>query len=264
MNSLHVGTGLTIDWLRSKAEPPFLLITADARPFLAKRVRVFDPRRHHFNPLNGITPERAADLADIVYASDPGGETTLTVRNGKRALARMLAAATRLDRLTGDRKDPAQAEALAAVDALLFFPTLKSVLCSGKQFDFSGSVVAEIDPAILGPKQALALALLLIGQHKGQIVVPDGGRYARPLHLSLMDQDRLTVAVNTLAELGKEDDPFRLRVEAIADKEGRGCVYKDAVVLASYFETVFRLERREPFIESVPCLMADVCFHSVT
>lgn len=234
MNSLHVGTNLAVDWLLSKAEPPYLLITRYADPFLAKRVRVFDPALHHFNPLIGITPERAADIADIIYASDPGGETTLTVRNGKRALAKMLANTTRLDRLTGDRKDPAEAEALAAVDALLFFPTLRKILCTGKQFDFSGSVVAKIDPAILGPKQSLALTLLLIGQHKGQIVVPDGGRYLRPLHMSLIDQERLALAVNSLAELGDEKDPFRLLAETIKDKEGSGCTYRDAVVLAGY------------------------------
>lgn len=76
MNSLHVGTGLTIDWLRSKAEPPYLLIANRAEPFLAKRSRVFDPARHSFNPLIRITPERAVDIADIIYASDPGGEAT--------------------------------------------------------------------------------------------------------------------------------------------------------------------------------------------
>ena len=141
MNALHVGTNLAVDWLLSKAEPPYLLITRYADPFLAKRVRVFDPALHHFNPLIGITPERAADIADIIYASDPGGETTLTVRNGKRALAKMLANTTRLDRLTGDRKDPAEAEALAAGAGSRVgcgMPAACSGVCSGTLSPSSG------------------------------------------------------------------------------------------------------------------------------
>jgi hypothetical protein len=231
MNSLHLGIADTTDWLRDHAAPPFLYIGDTPDIFLTKRVRVFDPHKHHFNPLIGITPERAVAVADIIYAADPGGESTLTVRNGKRALARMLVTTTRLDKLTGNPKDPAQAEALAAVDALLFFPTLKDIFCSGRQFDFDGTVVARIDRAQLGDKQALALALFLMQQHKGQIVVSDGGFYLCPLHTLFIRQSRLAVAVNFLAEL-----PPRLRqaVLQIEHKEGAGCSHEDALVLAQY------------------------------
>jgi len=231
MNSLHVGTKGLHEWLSTKREPNSLIIADDPQPFLTKRVRVFDPAKHHFNPLTNITPEGATELADIVYLADPGGENTLTVRNGKRALAKLLVNTTALDTLDGNKTDPYQAEAMAAVDALLFYPLLKKVLCSGKPFNFSGTVVAKIDRAKLGDKQSLALALMLISQFKGHVVVLDGGFYLRPLHVSLIRQNRLTCGVQYLAELEKD---MRQAVLLIKDKTGDGCTYEDAVVLANY------------------------------
>jgi hypothetical protein len=55
-----------------------------------KRSRVFDVGKHSFNPLKGIDFRVARQLADLLYTVNPQGEDTLTVRNGKRALLRML------------------------------------------------------------------------------------------------------------------------------------------------------------------------------
>jgi hypothetical protein len=54
------------------------------------RARVFDPLKHSFNPLKNITYRKAREIADILYTVSPQGENTLTVRNGKRALLKML------------------------------------------------------------------------------------------------------------------------------------------------------------------------------
>jgi len=116
------------------------------------------------NPLRGVTPKLARDIATILYTADPGGENTLTVRRGKSALARLLSEDPRLDKVTGDRKDPAEAEALATLDTILFTPTMRDVLCKPSNFSFKGSVIARINRAELGEQDALILALLLIGQ----------------------------------------------------------------------------------------------------
>lgn len=231
MNHLLVGTADKTEQLLQLTSPGFLLIDdgpiADA--FLAQfpRAKLFDPSQHSFNPLRGIDADRARDFADILYLADPGGENTLTARNGKGALAQLFLDNTRLDRITGDRKDPAIAEALGVLDRALFSPLVTGVLCNPTNFSFKGSVVARIDRAALYHKDAMLLALLLIGQHKGQIVLP--GTYLRPLHMSLIRQSRLTVGVRQLSELPENLSPADFDVRA-----GRRTRPEDAVVLASY------------------------------
>jgi hypothetical protein len=248
MNYVFFGT--TDVLLLHGAPQPFLYIGDKVSP---TRARVFDPARHHFNPLIGITPEKAVGIADIIYAADPGGESTLTVRNRKQALAEMLLTAAPFDELTGDKKDPAQAEALRSVRAMLFFPTLRKILCTGRQFDFSGSVVARIDRAALGDKQALMLGLLLIGQHKGHIILDDAGFYLRPLHTTLIQQERLLAHVRYMSELGRPEDLLRQAVLSIPNKTGQGCTYDDAVVLSKYQgwaphnNILYVLERMAPY-----------------
>ena len=46
--------------------------------------------KHSFNPLTNIDYKKAREIADILYTVSPQGENTLTVRNGKRALLKML------------------------------------------------------------------------------------------------------------------------------------------------------------------------------
>jgi hypothetical protein len=50
-----------------------------------KRAEEFRPREHSFNPLP-MDYRRAREFASIVYGDQ--GQTTLTARNGKRALTR--------------------------------------------------------------------------------------------------------------------------------------------------------------------------------
>lgn len=245
MNALHIGT-LDPDWLLQHTTQPFLLVDDGpiADHFLAhKRARIFDPERHHFNPLANTTEEKAWAIAEVLYAADPGGENTLTVRNGKQALAEMLVTTTRLDKLHGDSKDPAQAEALRTVRSVTFFPLMTRVLCTGRQFDFSGSVVAKVDRAKLGEKQALTLALLLIGQHQGHIVVPDG-TYLRDMHMSLLRQSRLTVGARSLSEL-----PDTISIRDFDTVWGQAMDEADALTLATRFGLRRGLEGHTDFVE---------------
>lgn len=229
MNVLLLGINDKTDELLARATPPFLLIDdgpiADA--FIKRyRPRVFDPTKHSFNPLKNITYQRARDFAHIVYTASPQGENTLTVRNGKRALTKAVLVSPRLDKLkTNDD------EVAAAIEDILLSPVLKSVLCGVKQFDFNISVVAKIDRARLGDFDSFILGMLLIGQHKGQIIIPDGGFYLRDMHTSLIRQNRLTVGLNYLAEL-----PVKLQqaVLTIKDKVPCGTLFDDADTLAKF------------------------------
>lgn len=214
----------------------FLLIDdgAIADAFVDRfNARVFDPTMHSFNPLKGMDYKRARDFAAILYTASAQGENTLTVRNGKRALTRILLAnPTRLDRLRFDSSD-AEQEAKGMIDDLLLSPILKQVLCTpDNQFSFKGSVVARINRAELGDFDAFILAALLMGQTKGQVIVPDFGSYGRELHTSLIRQNRLTAGVNYLAELTPK---LQQALLTIKDKTAYRTTLEDARTLQPYF-----------------------------
>lgn len=64
------------------------------------KAKIFDRVHRSFNPLQDIDKKKARELADALYTASPQGGATLTVRNGRRALARGLAEATRLDKVS--------------------------------------------------------------------------------------------------------------------------------------------------------------------
>jgi hypothetical protein len=234
MNHLLLGTDDFTARLLDITRPGFLLIDdgpiADAFTGHFPHAKQFDIAQHSFNPLRGMDYKRARDFAQILYTASPEGKDTLTVRNGKRALARLvLADATRLDRIASD--DEKDTDALAAIDEVLFSPVLKSVLCNPTNFSFKGSVIARMNRAELGDFDAFVLALLLIGQSKGHIIIPDFGFYGRPLHLSLIRQNRLTVGLRYLAEL-----PLQLQqaVLTIEDKHLMRLLPDDAETLIGF------------------------------
>lgn len=80
-----------------------------------KRAKLFDPLIHGINPLPADY-RRARDLASIFFGTE--GKDTLTVRNGKRALARKLIGARRIDKIAFNNGDD-EKEARALVDDLL-------------------------------------------------------------------------------------------------------------------------------------------------
>jgi hypothetical protein len=204
MNALLIGNADKTERLLQIAQPPFLLIDdgpiADAFLETFPRAKLFDPTVHSFNPLRGMDYKRARDFAAAVYTASPQGENTLTVRNGKRALTRLLLDNPgRLDHLKSSGE--ADAEALATIEDLLLSPVLRRVLCNPTNFSFKGSVVARIDRAELGDFDAFVLASLLIGQYQGQVIVPDFGFYGRDFYTAFIRQNRLTAALTSLSEV---------------------------------------------------------------
>jgi hypothetical protein len=213
MNQIHIGFNKTIELKKGGC----LVIEDTVRE--VPRARVFDPMRHCFNPLKGIDYKKARQLSEIFYAVYPQGDSTLTVRNGKRALLKALLAADRLDRVEGDE------EVQALIDDLLVSPVLRRMLCNpSDQFSFKprSTILAKVDRVALGEFDALVIGLLLMAQFKGQLVVPDLGFYGRDIHTSLIREERLIAGVNFLAEL-----PSKLRqsVLSIEDKVARGALF---------------------------------------
>lgn len=240
VNHLLIGAADKTERLLEMTKPRFLLIDDGpiADCFLERfpKARLFDPAVHSFNPLAGMDYKRARDFAETIYSASPGGRDTLTVRNGKRALVRILLAhrgSLGTLQASEDAEDDADKEALAMIEDLLISPVLRGVLCaSGKPFKFGeGTTVAKLDRAELGEFDAFVLGSLLIGQHQGQVVVPDFGFFGRPLHVSLIRQDRLTAGLHFLDEVPKQ---LRQELLLIDDKQGAGCTLDDAKVLADY------------------------------
>lgn len=223
MNQLHVGTH------RNIAAPPggaFLFITDEVPPL--PNISVFDPLVHSFNPLKDITHKRARELADVLYAIYPQGENTLTVRDGRMALAPAMMAAKTFDKVTGT------IETQALVADVLFSPVVRSVLCSPRRrFPFKPRAwnYARIDRKELGDRDALVLGFFLISHFQGQLIIPDFGFYGRDAHVALIREDRLIAGLNFLDEL-----PERLRNAAllIEEKDAAGALYDDAVLLAKF------------------------------
>jgi hypothetical protein len=238
MNTLLIGSADKTEELLDTT-PGFLVIDdgpiADA--FIAEfpHAKLFDPAVHCFNPLKGIDYKRARDFAATIYSASPEGSETLTVRNGKRALTRLLlSGAKRIDKLPRS-SDPGSVEANETIDDLLLSPVLQRVLCNPTNFSFKGSVVAKIDRATLGDFDAFVLGSLLIGQTQGQVIVPDFGFYGRMFHVALIRQERLTAGVNFLGELPVKLQQALLLIE---EKIGQRCTWEDAQTLAQYARLV--------------------------
>lgn len=249
-NLLVVGLGDQAELLDTK--PGFLLIDDGtlAAEFLTRfpTAAIFDATIHSFNPLKRIDYKGARAFAETVYGGE--GKDTLTVRNGKRALTRLLLTtkpskregALRLDHFKREpstfraRANPEPAdgegEAIGTIEDLLLSPVLRRVLCQPTNFSFRAgrSIIAHIDRAELGEYDAFILGSLLIRQFAGQIIIPDFGFYARPFHSSLIREGRLMAGVHTLAEL----EPKMRQMCLLMEKVGHRCTYEDAETLAKY------------------------------
>lgn len=230
MNKLFVGFSKEVELPKSG-----YLFISDEVPEV-KRARIFDPMLHSFNPLANISYKKAREITDILYTVSPQGENTLTVRNGKRALLKMLLdGPERLDKLPTNfsKTETGPLEAVATVDDILISPVLRRVLCNPTNFSVNpnSKILARIDRAELGDFDATVLGLLLMAHYKGQVVIPDFGFYGRDCHVSLIREERLIAGCNFLGEL-----PPKLRQAAllIDDKVPRGTTGEDAETLAQY------------------------------
>jgi hypothetical protein len=221
MNQLNVGFSKSIELPKGG----YLIIDDQVRDI--PRSRVFDPLQHSFNPMKGIDEDKAEDLAELLYTLSPGGDATLTVRNGKIALASALLDADRFDRVKGNE------EVSLMMSSLLFSPTRRNVLCKPTNFSFNvNSVIqARINRAELGDKTALTLGLFLMSHYKGQLVVPDFGFYGRDIHSRLIREERLIAGVYHLGELSPA---LRKTVLLIDQKIPSGATVEDAEELAKY------------------------------
>ncbi len=234
MNHALFGNANKTDRLLEITKPGFLLIDdgpiADAFLENFPRAKLFDPSQHSFNPLREINYKRARVFSETVYTASPQGENTLTVRNGKRALTRLLLNTTRLDKLHAST-DPGDIEAQATIDDLLLSTVLKRVLCNPTNFSFKGSVVAKIDRAELGDFDAFILASFLVAQSQQQVVVPDFGFYGRDFYTNLIRQERLTVCITSLSELSPK---LQQSVLTVKNKSINGVNRDDAERLIFY------------------------------
>lgn len=194
-----------------------------------RKVTHFDVAKHHFNPVKNLNPFTARKLARLIYAASPEAPHTLTVRNGRRELAKLLLNAKRLDKITGNRKDPAIAEALGMIDDILFSPLLKDILTKPKNFSTNGIVLVRLNRTELDEDDCFLLANLLIEQYKHTVIIPDFGFYGHKGHTALIRQNRLIAGVNYLSESELKNDLL-----LIDTKIGHHCLSEDAEILAEY------------------------------
>lgn len=217
-----------------------------------RAVMRFDPAKHAFNPLTRIDHVKARAMAQMIYAASPEGNSTLTVRNGKRTLAKYLTTAKRLDKFPIPRTD-AQIEVKDMLNDIFLSPVLKKVLLGEPNFSlysYEGIAIARLDRATLGDDDCFLLGNFLIAQYRGPIVIPDFGFYAVPSHIQLVRQGRLTAGLDFLSDLDRRDGqldklrnrllaseqtkPFRYKRVATHTHYGCHTSYADAVALAGY------------------------------
>ena len=221
MNQLFIGFSKQIEIPKSG------LFIDDEIPEIEK-AKLFDVEKHFFNPLQHLTPTRARQIADVLYTTTPGGSDTLTVRNGRRNLARALMDAKRFDEVKGDE------EVMGMIDDILFSPLLRRIFCeSDNQFKFTKRhpILVRLNRPEIGDFDALVIGLLLMSYYDGQITVPDFGFYGRLSHVSLIRQNRIIAGLNTLNEL---EPKLRQSVLLIKDKIASASTYDDAATLAQY------------------------------
>lgn len=208
----------------------FLVI--DDGPFIDRidnpHTRFFDVSKHCFNPLKNVDHRRARQIAQVIYAVYPQGENTLTVRNGKRALARLVFNARRLDKLEQSDADDVL-EANAAVDDLLFSPVARNVLCGRPNFSLKGTIAVKLDRTQLDEQDCFIIANFLIANFNGTVIIPDFGFYGCAFHASLVRQDRLIAGVRYL-----DESKLTKSLLQIEEKVASRCLPEDAKVLAEY------------------------------
>ena len=171
----------------------------------------------------------------MLYTASPQGENTLTVRNGRRALALALTTVTRFDDISIESPiKGVKEEVEGMVGELLFTDLMRRVLCADDDFSFTGKntkVFARLNRAELGDFDALVLGLFLMAQYHGQIIVPDGGFYLRDSHVRFVREGRLICGAHTLKEL---PEALRNSLPRFDRRIPSRVTYDDAVELARY------------------------------
>lgn len=231
MNTLTVGSDKT-PLLRFVPNDNFLLIddgTIADEISRTRTVRVFDPLKDSFNPLEGIDYLRARQFWDVLKAVFREGENTLTKAAAElQILTALLDSPKSLATLIPATKDTQYAHQL--IQKLLLSPVLENVLTRPTNFSFKGTILARLDRATLGEFDSFVLANLLISQFQGAIVVPDFGFYQCPFHSILLRQGRLIAGINSFDEV----PGFKPQLLLIDNKLASHCTPDDAKLLAIY------------------------------
>lgn len=233
MNRIHIG-------IRNKVELPktggYLLIDDTVRKI--RGAKVFDPRKHSFNPLRKLDYRRICDFIDIIDALFSRGESTLTKDTGLDFIAeRLKEHPNSLQDLIPKPDKKASTDHIWAwrkIQHILHSPTLSRVLCSSTAFSFDpdAMTVARVNRAELTAFDARVIALLLMANFPGQIVLPNLGFYGRDLHAQLIEEERLICGITYLNQLKRAAPGLRDAVMLIGDRVPQGARYRDAVELA--------------------------------
>lgn len=202
------------------------------------KATVFDPARHHLNPLSDADYHYIVSFIDVLDALFPRGDNTLTKDTG---LDFILSALQFAPKSLRHLIPPPAAKATTGhvwaynkINRILASPVLSRVFRhDANQFSMTTSrpIFARLDRSKLGDFDALVLGLILIARYQGQIIVPDLGFYGRDTHVSLLRQNRLIAGLRRLSEL-----PLQLRQEIllVKDKYPSGVLYEDAEIIARY------------------------------
>jgi len=212
----------------------YLLIAgSDYISHVRHRAKKFDPTKHCFNPLSGMTYHKARQMRDLFSATFPESESTLTKSGGLRHILKTL---VRDKPATLDDLAPAPSKtdtglqwAHEKVEELLLSPILSRVLESNL-YVFKGTIHAVLDRESLGDFDCRLLGRLLIMHYPGTVVVPDFGFYALPAHVSLIRERRLIASIRELAEVPELSTDVLFSEEVLPAR----CTADDAETLATY------------------------------
>ena len=234
-------------------EGNFLLLH-DHTPALPewRRPVVFDHHRHHLNPLAHVDYHYAVYFTAVLDAVFSGkGDNTLTKDTGlDYILLALLDKPTSLHTLIPipDKKSSSgHLWAYNKIQRILASPILRRVFDpDANQFKLNADrvVLAKLDRGDLEEFDALLLGLLLIGQYRGQIVIPELDFYGRDAHTRLIRQNRFIAGVNYLDEL---PPLLRRAFLSVKDITAQGATFKDAEELAKH-----ALLRPDPLREDNP------------
>jgi hypothetical protein len=251
MNTLYLGLHKRIErpkgwWLWIVDEVP------DIPTALKAKVRIFDPLKHHFNPLEKLDYKKATEIVQLLLALNPAGGSTLTKEDAAFLLLEALLKSPKsLVGLIEESKDPKREAARRMVDRLFMSPILQRVFDTTEGgFSFKGpntKIFARINRAELAEYDARALAWFLLAQFKGQTIVPEFDFYGRDFHTSLIWEKRLIAGVNYLDALHTKE--LRQAVLLMEEKIGSGTTVKDAQELAGYENLRPGVNKYNDFVE---------------
>lgn len=213
-----------------------------------RAVTIFDVAKHHFNPLKDMDYRKAREFIQVLDAVYPEGTNTLTRKNSNFILLQtLLDKPEKLSKLLSPKsKDPAHTDAYQKIQTLLLSPVLRSVLDEPTNVSFKGIILARLNRAELGEFDSFVLANFLISQYRGNVVIPDFGFYACPIHSALLRENRLIAGINSFDEV----PTFKQRLLLAQKRIPSHCTAEDAEILAQYAGLIPGINEYNDFVQS--------------